>query len=308
MTKPKRYNQRSNPPTQFYRQYSAYKRGNNLPNAEHGISPNQQAANGHDIPESVVIVNKEKWAIADKIALFSVIVAAILAYFTYRLYSIASEDSKTANISALAADNSAKIAQKTLEATNKYDLASLIKQQKAIDDNRKSSQLAFDRANKSLTLQDSSLKETQKEFDIENRPFIQVSDINVDTSSNKYNITVKCNLINTGKQPAQIISAKTAFIYSNEPNFSDFTNLKVNQHETGAYITNGMLSPITFYGKEDTPIIYITYVKKGKCYIYLLGEFIYRSVGTHKKYNYKFDLRIGVYPHFEVATIQNADI
>jgi len=109
------------------------------------------------------------------------VVTFLLFVYTYRLYKTAAEDSKTARQSAKAADNSAVTAQNTLDETKKYDSLSLIKQQKAIDDNNEGSKQAFDRANRSLTLQDSSLRETQKEFEIENKPFVQITDIKFDT-------------------------------------------------------------------------------------------------------------------------------
>ena len=119
--------------------------------------------------------------VANIISLAMVVVTFLLFVYTYRLYKTAAEDSKTARQSAKAADNSAVTAQNTLDETKKYDSLSLIKQQKAIDDNNEGSKQAFDRANRSLTLQDSSLRETQKEFEIENKPFVQITDIKFDT-------------------------------------------------------------------------------------------------------------------------------
>ena len=93
------------------------------------VSPNKQVECSHNrnlerthIRADVSILEQKKWTRTDVIACLALAVSAILAIFTYNLYRIAANDSKTAS-------NAAKIAQRTLDATRSYDSVSLIKQQ-----------------------------------------------------------------------------------------------------------------------------------------------------------------------------------
>ena len=61
----------------------------------------------------------------------------------------------------------------------KYNDSSIALQQAAFKSNNISNKQSFDRASKSLTLQDSSLKESQNEFEISHSPYITVDDFGI---------------------------------------------------------------------------------------------------------------------------------
>src|SRR5579863_2497401 len=79
-------------------------------------------------------VNIKKWERADIINVGMLIVTTLLMLFTYRLYKTAVHDSDTADASAKAATNAATIAQKTFEATKKYNDSSLAIQVKLFNE------------------------------------------------------------------------------------------------------------------------------------------------------------------------------
>jgi len=241
---------------------------------------------------------------ADIISIISVFVSSVLAWFTFGLYRTAANDSKTAGISASSAKMSAIIAQNTLDETRKYDSISLIKQQRAIDDNNTTSQLVFDRANKSLTLQDSSLKETQKEFYIENKPFIQLSEISVEDVPGTSSYLIKFNIQNFGKEPAQLISFKYKALGDDnkDPVRVDFSNMALVDGASGQYI------PMQSWYRANqntgyTPSGIFTAIKTGKGCIYIVGEVEYINTISEAKYLFKFIYKISPYPSMDIKTI-----
>ncbi len=231
---------------------------NNTQEGEHANNSGHQSHKNPPIHKRVLtfLGNKDNQPlIANLVAIGILVVTSILAWYTYRLYKNASEDSKTARQSAYAANNSAIIAQKTLDTTRKYDSISLVKQQKAIDDNNASSQLAFKRANKSLTFQDSSLKETQKEFEIENRPLIQITHIKLVTFEIGKQVEVDFNVTNFGKQPARIINNKHVLALGRKdvPPNTDILRMVIDTKEQTCISHILQLTPRTIiYSVHDT--------------------------------------------------------
>ncbi|WP_183575406.1 hypothetical protein HDF18_15895 [Mucilaginibacter sp. X5P1] len=287
--------QRTNPKQYSYRFYQSTYHRKQSPNTERE-KPFEDTGNPH---HKVVIANtnskNDKWTVADKIAFGMLVVTFFLTIFTYQLYHTAVHDSETADTSAKAAISAAIIAHQTLVATQQYDSASLIKQQKSIDDNNSSSQISFDRANKSLTLQDSSLKETQTQFEISNAPFLQVKIYDVSPIFLNKQIDVRVQFENLGNYPAKIIYSKTASATRNTP--PDISFLKNGNKYSFAddnYITKGDTQFRETLRGIIPAIDQIKYDKlmSGEWFIYIGGIVKYKNLATNKYKFYEYMVKI----------------
>jgi hypothetical protein len=162
--------------------------------------------------------------IANIVAIGVLVVTSILAWYTYRLYKNASDDSAIARKSANAATSSALIAQKTFEATKKYNDSSLAIQQKAfgvtefynkgsltlqekaIKSNDIDSKERFKRDTAALGLQIQSLKQNQQQFIKQNEPYLQVYIDSIQFINKKERIVY--TMVNLTPIPVKIIAQK----------------------------------------------------------------------------------------------------
>lgn len=142
------------------------------------------------------------------------IVSIILAFLTYLLFKQATRDSRTAEISSKAAQE-AVYEQRYNDSLNrisdsiKFTNDTAYGNKKYIEDsinNRKN----FEISKYVLQAQINSLKQTQKDFETENRPFIVYTNIRLDTPINNHNIHIDYILNNVGKFPAKISSNRGA--------------------------------------------------------------------------------------------------
>jgi hypothetical protein len=140
--------------------------------------------------------------IGNIISLLMVVVTAILAYYTWRVFNQttaqtiqATRSADAAKISADAAKKSANLQKQALDsqivAKKQSDKADAKKEERDI--------ATFNLQKKGLDGQIASLKETQKEFDIENRPLIQIMGFNIDTLIPTHRIGISFYFKNAGK-------------------------------------------------------------------------------------------------------------
>ncbi len=145
-----------------------------------------------EVPEIKKGGNGVKWT-----DVMMVIISAFLAYYTWQLFNTATDQSKSAQESADAAIKAVK--QDSLNVSNADRIAKIKDSVSRIKDS-----LTIKLANKSLEAQINSLKQAQKDFEIENRPFIVFTNIVVDTTFKNNIINATYRAYNVGKFPAKV--------------------------------------------------------------------------------------------------------
>ncbi len=167
--------------------------------------------------------------------------------------------------------------------------------------------LTIDLANRSLQTQITSIKETQKEFEIESRPLVQIVDFNIDSIGIDVNTVAKWNIANLGKFPARILSTKTVFMYDDNRSVEYMKRLKQgNEIIVNFSISNEAKIPITISGVFHNEERFNRY-REGKSFFYLFGEYKYESFVTKKRFLYSFIYRISAFPRFNVIVLKSDD-
>ncbi|MES2375815.1 MAG: hypothetical protein V4553_04520 [Bacteroidota bacterium] len=230
--------------------------------------------------------NKETGGIANIIAFIALIIGGFLAIYTYKVFNQTTKQT----IASLKADS---IAQDAL----KFQRQS----QKSADSSRRiSDSLQSKKDNRSLALQDSSVKAqiasietTQKQFEIESRPFVSVENFVSDTPSIGSVVNYSMQIVNTGKQPAFIIDNYYDVKPSIDSSLNTFDKIAHPTAHINSVITgNGggfavhshTIAPMT---KET-----ISYIKENPFYIYARAIISYRSFIGKKVYKTSVIIRL----------------
>lgn len=150
-----------------------------------------------------------------------------------------------------------------------------------------------DRELKSLEAQINSLKETHRQFDASNEPYIQVKDPTIVEFNPGVPISVNMHFVNLGNYPVHVLSSATFISTSISP--PKINDLKWSSHRFdnfNAYIVKE--SPISFSNRDPRPLDESRYraVVEGKYFIYYSGMLIYQNLITKKIKRYKFILKL----------------
>jgi hypothetical protein len=247
---------------------------------------------------------------ANFISWVAVGVNAVLALFTYLLFlqnSDAIGESKRANtISQNALDDSRFNDSINRRTDSLRNISDSIKD----DRGRIKDSLTIDLANKSLGTQISSIKETQKQFEIENRPLMQIADLIIDTIGDEKVTVIRCNIVNMGKFPAKVFSAKFGVSYGSKvgvtiAQLEGVTVLKDFAVQTS--IAGSFRIPVTIRSNPLTNDMYENY-KNRVTSVYVVGEVGYKSIVAPKIFYNKFVFRITTIPTLAVDVLKNDDI
>jgi hypothetical protein len=265
-----------------------------------------------------------KWNVADKIALFGLLVNISLAIATFMLYYLSVNAANSAKIAADAAKVSADLQIVSWDSTKaaktqsdiadaeklKRDTDFVNKQKTGIDaqiaafkKNEQYNNEVFRLNSRAMELQIKSLKETQKEFEIENRPLIQVAPVRIDSVSAASKIVVYGIVNNFGKQPAKIIYMNIKSVYSELRDFSDFASFPKKEINVNMYIAGNSNFPISLRHDNIEPEERVNKMLNGKAFEYFIGEVKYINTVTNKTMLYRFSFRISVYPYYNILPI-----
>ena len=157
---------------------------------------------------------------------------------------------------------------------------------------------------KSVETQIKSIKENQKEFELENRPVLMISNIHFGITNP---VKISFDIRNYGKQAARLLSVKGKTIWSTKANYNNFDTLGIGSlQETylpgGSYIKQeGEYEQNIFTSQE------IENIKSGKLFIYLIGEIKYYNQITMKRRIYRYNCKISYYPRYNFELYTEAD-
>jgi hypothetical protein len=245
-------------------------------NEEKGDFSYNTETNDPNKPPLIVQIQKEKgWTKQDIIAIVAVLISAILFVITLltfrqtkRSVDIAAQAMKEAiiNDSAMRARDSIKFSSDTAFAIKKF-----------IQDTISANE-SFSLSSNILQTQINALKETQKEFELENRPFVQVSEIKIDTSGYKALLSFKIR--NYGKFPADVLYVKYRIGAAVSRDENKIVYLKTQTSEHNIYIASGVNYLPEFGAMTSSSKHPLSAMKDGEIVMYLYVEIKYTTYGT----------------------------
>ena len=289
------------------RQYRRYNR--NQPNnqvrrsnfffqtpAVNNTTPNNDSCGENDNRNNGPSDDKKKWQYADTIAVCALVVGVVMTIVTYRLFELSQKQAQSVIDGGDAAKRSVEIAKNTFEADTSFSgktLRNQIESQRKaeIADTVKSRHeaSAFNLQKQSVNAQIKTLREQQKEFEIENKPLVQVADVRIDTLAPGKRMSIRFSFINYGKQPVKGLVNKYQISVVNFKDTPNFTDKNSAFHTNNSYLSGGTLFNNYFTsGYILTNQDYET-IRIGEFVIYLNGEFTFRNTVTNKisSYNYR---------------------
>jgi hypothetical protein len=227
--------------------------------------------------------------VANIVAIFALFIGGYLALYTYRVFN----QTSLQTIATLRADS---IAQDALNTTKRYNdsirKAQVIADKKADDTDRLKSHRAdsiFNLQKNSVDAQIASLKETQRQFKIENEVFIQVG--NFESKSLLPYPAFYFWIFDLSKQAVKIDSGfYKVFIFRKFAPFdkSVFTDKAIfEKHLKNLYVVNQSPQSCFWEGTESSPEA-LNNVKNDICSFYIYGKINYRNVADIERRQYTF--------------------
>jgi hypothetical protein len=269
-----------------------------------------QTINIGKIPKIDVIEGEEANRIAKQantISIWAIVISALLFIATLLVFYQTVRQTNSSIISANAAKKSADLQKQSLDsqlsAKKQSDIADAQKLKRDTDFINKQKQ--------GIDAQITSFNKSQKEFDVENKPLIQVGKTEfADTIKTGKALKIAFSLENFGRQPIKIEKILIKLDISNNQFYkdSDFAGIdKIKKiKRVNMYIPGNNRIPV-IYAYTDSPLTPedCVGIQGGKTYIFLVGEVVYINTVNLKKEYYRFDIRISPVPTYNVEFVED---
>lgn len=240
-----------------------------------------------------------------------VIIGAVVGVFTVALFFQTQRSTDAAIQAAQAADSSLQLSKQQFELAKEDGKTSDQRAERTFSMQKKSvdSSIAFAQQSiqqekeifaiqrRSVAAQIQSLNEARKNFETENRPFVTIMNVVLDTifAGGKYHFG--WHFFNTGKFPAKMLNITTriGFGFDTSQSFkSPYTtnvlnNLLPSGQNIGApYFAVGSFNNMPSGFADETK----NALKTGRIKAFLFGEYQYQSAVLRKTYSNKFVIEI----------------
>lgn len=277
--------------------------------ANHGKYPVDPAAPINDKQNKIIVITEKdkSWqpAIANLIALCSVIVSGFLFYYTYQLFNETKKSTSAAVSSADASMRSAKAAETSIAQQKIIDSSNRVSQKQS------SYQDSINNANNlnvsinALKIQENSLNQSQKDFEMESRPILVISDLILDTTYANDMVNITFMLVNVGKFPAKDVFLDAKILIGTDTTYpllkSPWAKLSTNDYLASTY-------RLTLYSKmEITNPVELRILKNKKTNVYFFCEYSYKNSILKKSYSNYIVYQIKLLPQLNVAAIVNKE-
>ncbi|MES2794803.1 MAG: hypothetical protein V4683_02500 [Bacteroidota bacterium] len=272
-------------------------------------------------PTKIIIVDDKSKdnnpVIANILSGLALVLAAFVFGFTYLLF----EETKSAN---KISKDALKLSREQFEQSRIKDSENALENTKAnsrdslryvislLNDKKrfKLDSISTRTQIESVLHQIKTLKETQKEFELESRPYIQIFNANLDTFEIGKRTYISYAVINVGKFPAKIISNQGGLAYSitedSSTIFKEFDKQYLIQGYEGIAAHNSILNANGVADEVLTEKIY-NQVKTGYKAVYMYGKIKYISDLTNDVYEYIYEFKFNINPK-EFKTVINSNI
>lgn len=239
---------------------------------------------------------------ANIISIAGVLVNIVLIFFTYKLLKEATQQSNTAKKSAQAAIN----------AVNEAKVANDLAGQNSTEQGKIASKtLAL--TEKSVNGQLGTLSETQRQFEIANKPFLQLDNFSINRLDDN-RISIDFDMINLGAYPIQVIGNRNLFKFSTQSEKTAlkeiqdyFNNGKDPSKENHTFIVRGEPSRETFATDGPLPKESWDVIDKMKTTLYFCEEVTYFDQ-NNKKHKMRCAIRINFDNTFKRLINETIDI
>jgi hypothetical protein len=164
--------------------------------------------------------------------------------------------------------------------------------------------LTFNKTRKAVGISETSLNDarrkdsiTDKRFEIENVPYLQISIVNMVTLVPNQTLHLRFLVSNLNRYPAKITKGNTGFYLGTDSAAKPFTKPPQNgtlieNPSMNGYIIKESPQLIDFVGDKLFSKDKITEVNSGKYFIYFFGEIFYVDLVTQKNRKYVFHSRL----------------
>lgn len=229
--------------------------------------------------------NGVKWT--DKVM---VVISAILAFYTFKLFSTASEQTK---ITIKATDAAIK-ATSISETNSRRDSINNILARENDRWNKMRDNISLDEQKKSIDAQIKSIQESQKQFNIQNEPFLEIGVLKNTIEKNK--LTIVLAIRNLGRYPVKVYDGKINFkIQEKIPRLEDIHTIEIigdndGMRNGGRYLTSE--KPIEYTYTCNVTNKEIDECKEGFKLFWITGFFKYTNLLTMRDKEYKYILSI----------------
>lgn len=235
---------------------------------------------------------EDRWTLTNKISAFAVIfsilgivISALALVFTTISIGQTGEALRLAKSQSITADSlrieerKEKIIRDSIEHSN--------------------DSIAFSLNRQLVDAQLSAVQQAQAQFEISNRPFIEVNSFEIlmpQSSRDESKVTVKYNLENISANPVQIISQKSAVLLrevkdSTIPREQEF-NMRTEETTMKLTMVTRGSPKIMFNDLHNINVAGLINIGYGNLQIFLRKQIIYRKVSDDSEYLYDFIVRV----------------
>ena len=150
-----------------------------------------------------------------------------------------------------------------------------------------------------------SNRQVAKQFEIENRPYIILDKVIIDTIYPERRIVIFVYVKNIKDNPPLIIERKQGAVINTEPILKKLHYNADSTKDVNLHLEKGKDFQLNY---AVPPLSYIDYmmVKSNRKFIYVYGEIIFLDIITNKKYSYSFCLGVNIYGAIRAVPPHNA--
>jgi len=242
----------------------------------------------------------------NRIARIAIYVNGVLAALTIVALVLSVKAVNEASRAGDLADNSFR----QYKRANDLAQQNILLAKESLDSNNRSSAAAFELSRHALGEQIQDFNEKKRQFQLENRPYLQISNMVVDTFNLKPNrfFSVTFWINDFGKQPAIIEDIRMKLEISKVGDYQDTSGTIDLRDLNGTFIPSenhcegGIYFPRPITREEDISII------TRQEHIFVIGQITYVNPISNTTRIYKFDISLYNFPGTEVRAVVNKDI
>lgn len=255
-------------------------------------------------------MSKKKWEISDKINFWGAVVNSIIAFCTILALIFAYNSMKISEESLLLTKQTIKESDSTSNANlelTKKSVDAAIRLAQYSESNYQLSKLAIQKSDsnykksahlseKTFGISEKSFKETVKQFENANTPFLQVHDISISPINIAQDIYISYSLNNLSEIPVKLISYTGKNIVENSTLNNRYVIDNIDFDAiNNSYVIKGVSNEtkVTFFDsnfmkKKEL----IDYINDKDCYFHIEREIKYKNLITNKIRFYRFKIKI----------------
>jgi len=237
---------------------------------------------------------------ANTISIFALIVSAILAIYTYKVFKIADAQSNSVIRSANAAIDAATTAKNTLDETKRYNKEYMELQRREYTSGNADAAKRNLRDSLGLDAQIRSLKQAHEIFVKENQPYLQIDNFENLGLGDNMPMSFIYSIYNLGNQPIKILTIDQKFVFIEKKDSISFLRNPFqslnNPKDVVDYLPRERSGERTYVSEDKMTVAHFHAFLRHSLTIYFVGRYTYLNYITNQKRNYTFLLKAWLDP------------